>query len=190
MARLTDDDFEEFRAEADRLAAAPLGQVRIASGELRNEATDAWLEAGDRLAERAVAALDLGEHERAAVLVRRIIALPLVDDGTTRSGLMAVGVLLVGEIVDPMEDDVDAGLLDLPLRLLPTLEPPVAVELRRALGALLDYDLPTALVRRIREALADTERREQPFTGVPEEELPTAVTGVLRLVLRLRSSGQ
>lgn len=187
MARLTDDDFAAFREESARSAAAPLGPARLRSGELRNDVTDAWLEAGDRLAEKAIAALDLGEDERAAALVRRIVALPLVDEDSTRSGLMAVGVLLVGEIVDPLEDDPEVGLLDLPLRLLPTLDAEVGTELRRALGALLDYDLPAALARRIRDVTDDAERLQQPFAGVPDAALPAVVTGVLRVVLRLRT---
>ncbi|MFD1722871.1 hypothetical protein [Amnibacterium endophyticum] len=188
MARLTDDDFDALRAQQDRARARPLGALRSADGEQRGEALDAWITAGDTLAEKAIAALDAGDDERAAALVRRIVDLPVVD-GSTRTGLMAVDLVLVGEVLEPLEEGDAAGLLERPLRLLPDLPQPVADELRHVLAALTDYDLPAAVRRRIAAVVPLEDRLQPPFSGVPEDELPAAVTGVLRLVLRLRSDG-
>lgn len=187
MARLDDDDFQRLRDELGAAAETPLGFVRGREDERRDRSTDAWLAAGDTLAEKAIAALDLGDEGRAGALVARLVALPPIDDGVP-AGPMAVSLLLIGELVDPLEEGATAGLLEAPLRLLPDLDPLVAAELRTALASLLGRGLPTAVERRIREAAGDG-GAAQPFAGVPDDALPAAVTGVLRLVLRLRSGG-
>lgn len=187
MARFSDDDFAQLQQEVDRDTAAPLGGLRRAAGGRQNESISAWLGAGDTLAEKAIAALDTGDEDRALALARRIVALPEVDDGV-RAGLMAVSLALYNELVDPaFEDAAATGLLDAPLRLLPELDPTTATELRRVLAAMTDYDLPDALLRRIRSVVPADQARDAPFTGVAEEDLPDAVVGVLRLMLRLRS---
>lgn len=84
----------------DRDTARALGSVRRADGAQRNEEIQVWLSAGDNLGEKAIAALDLGDAERALTLARRIAALPVVDE-ETQSGLMAVNLLLDNEVVDP-----------------------------------------------------------------------------------------
>ncbi|WP_375388352.1 hypothetical protein [uncultured Amnibacterium sp.] len=187
MARLTDDDFSELQQRLDRDTARALGTVRQASGAQRNAETETWLAAGDNLAEKAIAALDLGDEARARRLAERIVALPVVDE-ETRSGLMAVDVLLYGEVIDPSFEGGDArGLLDLPLRILPTLDPPAADALRHTLAAIGDFDVPAAVLRRIREVVPLERRLDGPLAGVAEEALPDAVLSVLRLVLRLRA---
>jgi hypothetical protein len=187
MARLSDDDFTALQAELDQDAARALGDVRRASGAQRNAETEAWLAAGDNLAEKAIAALDTGDDERAARLVQRIVALPEIDEDV-RAGLMAVHLLLYSEIVDPSFEGGDVrGLLDLPLRLLPTLDEPAADALRHVLATITDYDVPAGVRRRIEEVVPLERRLDPPFAGVPEEALPAAVTSALRLVLRLRA---
>lgn len=184
---MADDYLEAIQRELDRDTARALGPVRRSAGEQRNAETEAWLSAGDNLAEKAIAALDTGDEERAAKLVRRIIALPVVDESTP-SGLMAVNVVLYREVIDPPFEDCDArGLLDLPLRLLPTLDGWAADALRHALASFADYELPAAMVRRIRAVVSPERRFDEPFQGVSEEDLPAAVTSVLRLVLQLRT---
>jgi hypothetical protein len=185
MAGFLDDD----RVTTEAGAASPLDRLRRAQGAQRNETTSAWLGAGENLAEKALAALDTGEDADAERLVRRILALPVDDEGT-RTGLMAVSLLLYGEVLDPgFEVEAAPGLLDLPLRLLPTLDAAAANELRHVLAALTEYDLPAAMVRRIRDVVPLERRLEPPFAGVPEQSLADAITGVLRLVLRLRTEG-
>lgn len=172
----------------DRDTARALGSVRRADGAQRNEEIQVWLSAGGNLGEKAIAALDLGDAERAMTLARRIAALPVVDE-ETRSGLMAVNLLLYNEVVDPTFEEGDdvRGLLEVPMRLLPTLDGPAADALRHVLAAFTDSELPEALVRRI-EAIVPLERRlDAPFDGVPVEALPEAILSVLRLVLRLRA---
>ena len=187
MARLSDDDFTALQEELDRDTARALGDVRRAAGAHRNAETQAWLAAGDNLAEKAIAALDLGDEPRAQRLVERIVALPVVDE-ETRSGLMAVNLLLYNEVVEPtVEGEAPRGLLDEPLRTLPTLDRPAADALRHVLASLTDYELPAGLVRRIRAVVPLEARLDPPFAEVPEEELPAAVLSVLRLVLRLRA---
>ena len=187
MARLTDDDFSALQDEMDRDTARALGDVRRASGSRQNADTQAWLAAGDNLAEKAIAALDLGDDARARRLVGRVVTLPLVDEGI-RSGLMAVNLLLYNELIDPSFEGGDGrGLLDVPLRILPTLDRPAADALRHVLASLTDYELPASVLRRISSVVALERRLDPPFAGVPEEELPDAVIAVLRLVLRLRA---
>lgn len=186
MARLSDDDFAALDEERERDTANALGHLRRSSSSQRNAETSAWLAAGDNLAEKAIAALDLGEDERAHRLAGRIVALPVVDEGI-RSGLMAVSLVLYNEIVDPFEDGDGRGVLDLPLRLLPALDRPAADALRHALAALADYDLPAGMLRRIRSVVPLEQRMDPAFAGVPEEQLPDAILSTLRLVLRLRS---
>ncbi len=187
MARFSDDDFAQLQQEVDRDTAAPLGDLRRAAGERQNDSISAWLGAGDTLAEKALAALDTGDEQRALALAGRIVALPEVDDGV-RAGLMAVSLGLYNELIDPAFEQGDGGgLLEAPLRLLPELDPRTADELRRVLAAMTDYDLPQSMRRRIDAVVAPQRRRDAPFAGVPEDELPQAVLGVLRLILRLRS---
>ena len=188
MARFDDDDFAALQDAMDRDTAAPLGRLRRDSGGRQNDSVTAWLGAGDNLAEKAIAALDTGDDDRALALARRIVALPEVDDGV-RTGLMAVSLGLYNEMVDPaFEEAAGAGLLEAPLRLLPDLDGTTARELRRVLAALTDYDLPAAMLRRIQEVVPLERKFDAPFAGVPEDELPGAVVGVLRLVLRLRTA--
>jgi hypothetical protein len=188
MAQLSNDDIEAVQRAMDEDAARALGRVRRKDGAQRNEELRVWLRAGSTLAEKAIAALDLGDDERAVQLARRIVALPVVDE-ETRSGLMAVNLLLYNEVVDPSFSAADdaRGLLDLPLRLLPTLDPWAADALRHVLASFTDYDLPAAIVRRISAVVPLERKLEPPFLGVPEEALPDAVLSVLRLALRLRS---
>ena len=187
MARLSDDDFAALQEELDRDSARALGDLRRADGAERNAEIEAWLAAGDNLAEKAIAALDTGDDARAAKLVQRIVALPVVDD-EMRPGLMAVDLLLYNEIVDPSFEGGDGrGLLDLPLRLLPTLDEPAADVLRHVLATLTDYDLPAGVRRRIEEVVPLERRLDPPFAGVAADALPGAVTAVLRLILRLRA---
>ena len=187
MARLTDDDFARLRSELDQDSGLVLGGVRRANDMLQNGTAQAWLAAGDNLSEKVIAALDTGDEDRAHDLARRIVALPVID-GDVRAGTMAVDLVLSNEVLDPdFEDRETQGLLDLPLRLLPDLDPPVADELRHVLAAFTEYDLPAAMVRRISAVTSLDRRLDPPFAGVPEEALPAAVVGVLRLVLRLRS---
>lgn len=189
MARLTEDDFAALQGDLQRDTDRALGGLRRASGAQQNERTEAWLSAGDTLAEKAVAALDTGDDDRAAVLVRRIVGLPEVDDGL-RAGLLAVDLVLYNELLDPVVEDAAApGLLDAPLRLLPQLDAPVAAELRRVLASLTEYGLPDAVIRRIHAVVEPERRLDPPFAAVPEEALPQAVTGVLQLILRLRTGG-
>lgn len=188
MARFTEDDFAALRAEVDRDAERALGSVRRAAGAQQNEAIESWLRAGDNLAEKAIAALDGGDETRAAGLVARIIGLPAIEEGIP-TGLMAVNLVLFNELLDPAFDDEGrTGLLDAPLRLLPGLEPRVADALRHALAAMTDYELPAAVVRRIRAVVPLHARLDPPFAGVPEDELVATVTGALRVVLQLRSA--
>jgi hypothetical protein len=187
MARLSDDDFAALQDEIDQDTAQALGDVRRASGAQRNAETQAWLAAGDNLAEKAIAALDTGDKARADRLVQRIVALPVVDEGM-RSGLMAVNLLLYNEVVDPsFEGGEERGLLDVPLRLLPTLDRSAADALRHVLASLTDYELPAGVVRRIRSVVPLERRLDPPFADVAEEALPGAITSVLRLILRLRA---
>ncbi len=187
MAQPSDDDHDALLGELEQGASRGLGDVRRFEGEQRNAEIEAWLIAGDNLAEKAIAALDTGDDERAERLVRRIVALPVVD-GSIRSGLMAVSVLLTNEVIDPSFDDGEGrGLLDLPLRLLPTLDPFGADALRHALAVMGDYQLPAAVLRRITAVVDPENRFEAPFAGVAEEDLPAAVTAALRVALLLRS---
>ncbi len=185
MARLTEDDFAALRARSDRDSARTLGGFRRADGAQRNEATLAWLAAGDTLAEKAIAALDAGDEQRASRLVRRIIDLPVVDDDL-RSGLTAVGLLLDAEVLAPgSEAGIEPDVWDGRRRLLPGLEPSVAAELRRALATATWSGAPSATARGSAAAASP----ERPFSGVQASALPAAVAGVLRLVLRLRAAG-
>ena len=186
MARLSDDDFARLRTEQDEDAARALGDVRRASGAQRNADIGVWLSAGDNLAEKAIAALDTGDDAAARRLVQRIIDLPVVDEETP-AGLMAVHLLIYNEVVDPSFEDADGqGLLDLPLRLLPTLDRPAGDALRHVLAAMTDYELPAGMLRRIQSVVPLERRLEPPFAGVPEAELPDAVVSALRLILLLR----
>lgn len=188
MPQSPDDELDRIEQEADRLSRGPLGAARRSDGSLRNAETDAWLAAGDNLAEKAIAALDTGDDERVVRLVRRIVALPVVD-GSIRSGLMAVSILVINEVIDPtFEGGDDRGFLDLPLRLLPTLDRYAAESLRHALAVIADYDVPAAVLRRVREVVPLERRLDPPFADVPEEELEAAVTATLRLVLALRGA--
>lgn len=187
MARLSDDDFTALRAQQDEDNARALGDLRRASGARRTAEIEAWLAAGDNLAEKALAALDTGDEGGARRLVQRIIDLPVVDDETP-AGLMAVHLLLYNELVDPsFETGEGQGLLEVPLRLLPTLERPAADALRHALAAMTDYELPAGMLRRIRSVVPPERRLDPPFSGVPTAELPDAIVSVLRLILLLRS---
>lgn len=187
MAETPEDTLRALEEESARRSKNALGEVRRASRAQRDADTGAWLSAGDSLAEKVIAALDTGDDERAERLVRRIVALPVVDE-TVRAGPMAVSVLLYNEIIDPSFEGGDArGLLDLPLRLLPDLDDAAADALRHTLAAITDYELPEAMLRRIRSVVPLERKSDPPFAGVPEQELPAAVLAVLRLVLRLRS---
>jgi hypothetical protein len=187
VAQSPEDALARIEAERSSSRSRPLGDLRRADGARRIEGLEAWLTAGETLAEKAVAAIDTGDDERAERLARRIIALPTIDE-TTPSGLMAVSILLMNEIVDPSFDAGEGrGLLDLPLRLLPTLDEPAADALRYALAAISDYELPAAVRDRISAVVPPDRRFEPPFAGVSEEQLPAAVIAALRLVLRLRS---
>lgn len=187
MAAPSDDTLSALQEELARRSDNALGGVRRASGAQRNAEMEAWLSAGDNLAEKAIAALDAGDDDRAERLARRIVALPVVDE-STRSGLMAVSVLMYSEVIDPSFEGGDArGMLDLPLRLLPTLDEYAADALRHALASITDYELPAAMVRRIRSVVPPERKLDEPFAGISEDELPAAVLSTLRLVLRLRS---
>jgi hypothetical protein len=186
MARYSEDDFDALQAELDRDTAKALGDLRRADGAQRNAETQAWLAAGDNLAEKAIAALDVGDEPRALRLVERIVSLPSVEE--TRSGLMAVNLLLYNEVVDPTFAGEDArGLLDVPLRVLPTLDRSAADALRHVLASLSDYELPAGTLRRIQTVVPLERRLDPPFAGVEEADLPAAVAAVLRLILRLRA---
>ncbi|GAA2753505.1 hypothetical protein [Amnibacterium kyonggiense] len=183
----SEDAFARIEHERDRSSSRPLGDLRRAEGERRLEGFEVWLTAGETLAEKAIAAIDTGDEERAERLARRIIALPVIDESTP-SGLMAVSVLLMNEIVDPsFEGGEGRGFLDLPLRLLPTLDEPAADALRYALAAITAYELPAAVRDRIRAVTLPERRFDPPFAGVSDEQLPAAVIAALRLVLRLRA---
>jgi hypothetical protein len=187
MAQYSEDDFAALRTDVGRDLARPLGDVRRPGDDYRMAEIQTWLTAGDNLAEKALGALDSGDEARALRLVQRIIALPLVDEAT-RSGLMAVNLLLYNEVVDPTFEGGDArGLLDVPLRLLPTLPRPAADALLHVLASITDYELPASVLRRI-QAVVPLERRfDPPFVGVAEEALPDAILQTLRLVLLLRA---
>jgi hypothetical protein len=187
MARLSDDDFTALRKERDDDASRALGDVRRASGAQRNSEIEAWLAAGDNLAEKAIAALDTGDDAGARRLVGRIVALPVVDTDT-HAGLMAVHLLLYNEVVDPsFEGGEGHGLLERPLRLLPTLDRAAADALRHVLAAMTDYDLPAGMLNRIRSVVPLERRLEPPFADVPVPALSDAIVSVLRLILLLRS---
>ena len=187
MARLSDDDFTALRKERDENESRALGDLRRASGAQRNSEIEVWLAAGDNLAEKAIAALDTGDDAGARRLVERIVALPVVDTDT-RAGLMAVHLLLYNEIVDPSFAGADGGgLLERPLRLLPTLDRPAAEAMRHVLAAMTDYELPAGVLQRIRSVVPLERRLDPPFAGVPEAALPDAIVSVLRLVLLLRT---
>jgi hypothetical protein len=169
MARLSDDDFARLRTEQDENAARALGDLRQASGAQRNADIGVWL-----------------SEANARRLVQRIIDLPVVDEETP-AGLMAVHLLLYNEVVDPSFEGAEGqGLLDLPLRLLPTLDRPAGDALRHVLAAMTDYELPAGMLRRIQSVVPLERRLEPPFAGVPAAELPDAVISALRLILLLR----
>lgn len=187
MARLSDDDFTALRRERDEDESRVLGEVRRASGAQHNSEIEVWLAAGDNLAEKAIAALDTGNEAGARRLVERIVALPVVDTDT-RAGLMAVHLLLYNEVVDPsFEGGEGQGLLEWPLRLLPTIDPAAADALRHVLAAMTDYELPAGMLQRIRSVVPLERRLEPPFVDVPDAALPDAIVSALRLILLLRS---
>ncbi len=191
--------------EVQREQARPLAPIRRAEGRAFNEEYDRWVEAGGRLAEKAISALENGDERAARSLVERLTRLPAVDDDSP-TGPFSVSLLLyrtVGWPFEDLEDDQyedhldneyysnadDKGHVDwlqAPLAILESLPEPAAMELRRALACMVENPMSGEDYLRI-TAVVDPDRRLDPeFEGVADTDLVETVLVLVDVVRRLR----
>lgn len=146
--------------------------------------------AANRLTAEAVAALDADEIDRAAELVRDLIAMPEPNGEDDPPGLWAVDLLLHDTLLHLWDRTDEDGWVDLPLQQLQHLNGLAAAELRQSLTGLVEeYVLPDAVVAKIAAAVDLDRDGDAIFGGAtdPAELLP-AVLSVLHAIRLLRAA--
>jgi len=178
-----DRAIRDFEARLDRRA---FGAATKASYRLESDEEDVHVVAATNLLMKALRRLE-SDEDAAVAFVRRAVAIRPTLEQEPVPAVVAAELLLYGELADRHEAaGSDPAWLDPVLDLLASADGAIRTEFAGMLDALAVGELAEADRRRIRAAVPDGVRRQEPMRDVTDPDARAEVVlGLLRLLAAL-----